>query len=112
MPQLEGTPSIPLSLDSSVGEDGEGSLSVIYATDKQTIAFDIANGDSEFLDIQFFDRNGLLLDERRLISDTGSSSISTTFIFTRNESNIAAITIDNFGLTTGGGLFDNFYYSN
>lgn len=133
---VSGIPNIPLTMDNSISADisleifdrdptnrniiagnnsnesiGEGALTVLYEFDQSVISFDIANGDSHFFDIQFFDRNGNLLDDLRVPVDQGSSGVRASLIFSSPSANIAAITIDNSGTETGGGLFDNFRYS-
>lgn len=127
---VTGTPTAPLAIDvsgdASVGVNvltfystiidgigrlgfpdplaiGDGALTVLFDRDQSVIGFDVVGTNGGMLDIQFFDRRGNLLDHLELhdVSDT-------SYVFTSDHEDIAAITVNN--LDHGGVGYDNFRF--
>jgi hypothetical protein len=129
---ISGTPTVPLTLDGSVDENvgivllsvarssvgiglgpdgfpwatgiGEGALTVLYAVDQRVIGFDVVGADGGALRMQFFNRLGEQIGDL-----TVENLANSTYVFSSDVWNIAAITFTNTDLSGVG--FDNFLYS-
>lgn len=127
---ITGTPTTPLTMDTSIEANvgvnvltfgttvidglgplafplpeaiGDGALTVLYAADQRVIAFDVVASNGGTLEVQVFDRTGASLAVLTL-----TDVANTMHVFSSDETNIAAVTLnpDDFG----GLAFDNFRF--